>query len=354
MWRVLAVVGLAAAPSLSWALGLPAPGRAMPLAPPVPPAVADIRHVSAYEPHPSRAPAQGTRERRTAASVSLPQAGPGPLGATGVPPTALLAYQRSASVVDAAVASCHLDWTLLAAIGEVESDHGQAGGSHLDVDGVASPPIIGLRLDGRGGTSRVRDTDAGHLDGDPHFDHAVGPMQFLPSTWSAVAVDGDEDGRRRVQDIDDAALGSAVYLCAGGDDLSTNSGERAALLRYNHSTAYVGHVLAVAKDIQLSAVGVLMDDVPPAGGTTRAAPSAVPEATVPDPSRPVATAEIRPARDGDDQPCPTPVTDRTAIGRTDALPHRRSSARPDHDAIGDPHRDLGAATNDRSVLDPPC
>jgi membrane-bound lytic murein transglycosylase B len=35
-------------------------------------------------------------------------------------------------------------------------------------------------------------------------------MQFLPSTWAAVAVDGDDDGQRDVQDIDDASQASAV------------------------------------------------------------------------------------------------------------------------------------------------
>jgi hypothetical protein len=92
----------------------------------------------------------------------------------------------------------------------------------------------------------VHDTDAGRLDGDSRYDRAVGPMQFLPSTWAAVAVDGDGDGRRDVQDINDAALGSAVYLCADHDDLSTRAGQRAALLRYNHSRAYVDRVMAIA------------------------------------------------------------------------------------------------------------
>jgi hypothetical protein len=174
--------------------------------------------------------------------------------AEGIPAVALAAYQRSAAVMDTADPSCHLDWSLLAAIGQVESDQGRVGGSSLDQNGIAHPRIIGPRLDGKHGTSLVRDTDAGRLDGDRQFDHAVGPMQFLPSTWAAVAVDGDGDGRRDVQDINDASLGSAVYLCADHDDLATRAGSRAALMRYNHSRAYVDGVMAIAHDFATSSV----------------------------------------------------------------------------------------------------
>ena len=83
-------------------------------------------------------------------------------------------------------------------------------------------------------------------DGDTRWDRAVGPMQFIPSTWSVVGVDADGDGTRNPQDIDDAALATAVYLCSGDDDLSTEAGQVAATLRYNHSNAYVALVLATA------------------------------------------------------------------------------------------------------------
>ena len=70
-------------------------------------------------------------------------------------------------------------------------------------------------------------------------------MQFIPSTWSVVGVDADGDGVRNPQDIDDAALGTAVYLCSGADDLGTDAGQRAAVFRYNHSQSYVDLVLAI-------------------------------------------------------------------------------------------------------------
>lgn len=202
---------------------------------------------------PVRLPDPSGRDVHAPASSSKPSHLASPPNAQGIPAVALEAYQRAAIVIDSADTSCRLDWTLLAAIGRVESDHGQFAGGHLDRNGVARPRIIGPRLDGRAGTSVVRDTDAGRLDGDRHYDHAVGPMQFLPSTWAAVAVDGDADGRRNVQDIDDAALGSAVYLCADHGDLGTRAGQRAALLRYNHSQSYAAEVLAIAHDYASSA-----------------------------------------------------------------------------------------------------
>ena len=70
-------------------------------------------------------------------------------------------------------------------------------------------------------------------------------MQFIPSTWSVVGVDGDGDGKRNPQDIDDAALATAVYLCSGDEDLSKRAGQESAVYRYNHSQDYVNLVLSI-------------------------------------------------------------------------------------------------------------
>ena len=164
---------------------------------------------------------------------------------SGIPAAALAAYQRAQTVIDAADRGCHLPWQLVAAIGRVESDHGRADGNTLDDNGVARPGIYGPQLDGSHGTTRIADTDAGQYDSDAKFDRAIGPMQFIPSTWSVVGVDADGDGKRNPQDIDDAALATAVYLCSGDDDLSTIRGQRAAVYRYNHSTSYVDLVMSI-------------------------------------------------------------------------------------------------------------
>jgi len=163
----------------------------------------------------------------------------------GVPAPALTAYRRAAAVMGAADAACHLPWELLAAIGRVESDHGSFGDSRLDANGVARPAIVGRRLDGHGRVAAIPDTDAGQLDGDRRWDRAVGPMQFIPGTWRVVSVDADGDGRRDPQDIDDAALAAAVYLCAGSADLGTAAGREGAVHRYNHDDEYVALVLRV-------------------------------------------------------------------------------------------------------------
>ena len=163
----------------------------------------------------------------------------------GIPAAALAAYQRGEQVINSADASCNLTWQLIAAIGRVESDHGRYGGNVLGDDGKSRPGIYGIPLDGSNGTAEIRDTDGGQYDDDQVYDRAVGPMQFIPSTWGIVGVDGDGDGVRDPQDIDDAALASAVYLCSGDEDLSTYGGQKAAVYRYNHSQEYVDLVISI-------------------------------------------------------------------------------------------------------------
>jgi uncharacterized membrane protein YgcG len=168
------------------------------------------------------------------------------LAGDGIPSTALAAYQRAETLLGQADPACHLPWTLVAAIGRVESNHGRYGGSSLDNDGVATPSIIGVALTGRD-TAKVNDTDGGALDGDALYDHAIGPMQFIPGTWDAVAVDADGDSHKNPQDIDDAATAAGIYLCSGVGDLGTVDGARAAVMRYNRSANYADLVLAIAQ-----------------------------------------------------------------------------------------------------------
>ncbi|MEU4286974.1 lytic murein transglycosylase [Kribbella sp. NPDC026596] len=168
------------------------------------------------------------------------------LSRNGIPNAALKAYSRAQQVLAQVDPACHLPWTLVAAIGRVESNHGRFGGNALNSQGVAVPGIYGPRLDGVH-TAKISDTDAGAFDGDGAFDRAVGPMQFIPGTWRSMGVDGDGDGVRNPQDIDDAAMSTAVYLCSGKTDLSKASDLNSAVLRYNHSQQYVDLVVSIAK-----------------------------------------------------------------------------------------------------------
>ena len=168
------------------------------------------------------------------------------LSRNGIPTAALKAYSRAQQVMAQVDPRCQLPWTLVAAIGRVESNHGRFGGNSLNSNGVAVPGIYGPRLDGSN-VARISDTDAGKLDGDGAFDRAVGPMQFIPSTWRSMGVDGDGDGVKNPQDIDDAAMSAAVYLCSGDTNLSKAGDLNQAVLRYNHSQAYVDLVVSIAK-----------------------------------------------------------------------------------------------------------
>lgn len=205
----------------------------------------------------------GDWARRGAAAPLRPSTTPRAvrLDAHGIPAAALAAYHRAANLLQTSDPGCGLDWALLGAIGRVESNHARFGGNALDDRGIARPGIIGIALDGSGGTARILDTDGGVWDRDSVYDRAVGPMQFIPGTWRAVGADGDGDGVRNPQDLSDAATAAGVYLCSGHSDLRRPADAYSAVLRYNHSDAYAQTVLSIAaayrKGVQVLPVDAL-------------------------------------------------------------------------------------------------
>ncbi|MCL2581096.1 MAG: lytic transglycosylase domain-containing protein [Streptosporangiales bacterium] len=103
-----------------------------------------------------------------------------------------------------------LSWTVLAAIGQIESGDG----------------------------ANVGPSSAG----------ALGPMQFEPSTWKTwgMAAFG-QAGAPDIMNPLDAVPSAARMLCASGA-ASGGSGLRSAIFAYNHATWYVDEVLALASE----------------------------------------------------------------------------------------------------------
>jgi membrane-bound lytic murein transglycosylase B len=162
---------------------------------------------------------------------------------TNIPPRVLEAYAAASLRLAQEQPGCNLSWSTLAAIGRVESIHGTLGGGHIDEDGWATKRIVGPPLDGGPGVRAIRDTDGGKWDGDTTWDRAVGPMQFIPSTWRQWAVDANGDGVAHPQHIDDSVLAAARYLCASGRDLTDGRAWWSAVLSYNRSESYARTVL---------------------------------------------------------------------------------------------------------------
>ncbi|WP_025272794.1 lytic transglycosylase domain-containing protein [Haloglycomyces albus] len=143
----------------------------------------------------------------------------------GISPVALEAYGRAELISQARNPGCHLSWTTLAGIGSVETNHGTTGNAILEPNGDTSDDIYGPEVVVEG--ERMR---------------AAGPMQFIPPTWERWGTDGDGDGTVNVQNVFDAAVSAADYLCADGKDLRDPAQWYAAVYSYNHLDTYVHDV----------------------------------------------------------------------------------------------------------------
>ncbi|MET4925227.1 lytic transglycosylase domain-containing protein, partial [Streptomyces sp. PSRA5] len=171
-------------------------------------------------------------------SIDLPSLG---ASEAGIPATVLAAYKQAEQSIGVTNPGCNLPWQLLAAIGKVES--GQARGGRVDDNGTTFSPILGPVLNGVG-FANISDTDNGAYDGDKTHDRAVGPMQFIPSTWATWGQDANSDGRKDPNNIFDAALAAGRYLCANNRDLSVKANLDQAILSYNRSQEYLATVLS--------------------------------------------------------------------------------------------------------------
>jgi membrane-bound lytic murein transglycosylase B len=163
------------------------------------------------------------------------------------PLVALDAYWRAAAHMTGERPACRLGWWALAGISRVEGRHGTYGGSSLLASGQTTRAIIGIPLDGTNNTRAIPDTDGGALDGDPVWDRAVGPMQFIPTTWARFRADGDDNGQADPHNLYDATLAAARYLCRTSSGLDGDEGLRRAFFAYNNSMDYVERVLSFAR-----------------------------------------------------------------------------------------------------------
>ena len=224
-------------------------------------------------PHPPVAPSSTPTD---AASADWAQPGPAPVvaaephqaiqtkvdadwaeqtaAATGIPLQAVVAYAGAALYKERQMPECGISWSTLAGVGAIESDHGRYGDSELDENGTAKPGIFGIALDG-GDTAVVTDSDDGKIDGDPDHDRAVGPMQLIPQTWRNWHVDANGDGDENPQNIYDAVLASANYLCRSSGAMDTEAGWRAAISAYNSNDSYLLNVAAAATSYNAAATG---------------------------------------------------------------------------------------------------
>ncbi|WP_312870366.1 lytic transglycosylase domain-containing protein [Streptomyces himalayensis] len=220
----------------------------------------------------------------------------------GVPGRVLAAYRNTVQALAGSQPGCGLQVPLLAAIGRVESGH--ARGGDLDARGRTRHPILGPRLDGGPGVMAIRDTDDGAYDGDRVWDRAVGPAQFIPSTWQRWGSDANGDGAADPHHIDDAWLAAGRYLCTAGGDLRRSEGVRRAVLAYNHSDAYLRLVLSWMR--------VYAGNIVPSAAAPSAASSPRPEAERSPQTRPSGQSSAPPedrssqrSPSDDDPPAPT-------------------------------------------------
>jgi len=250
----------------------------------------------------------------------VPTTGSGGTGVTGtgeagIPATVLDAYKKAEAALQESKPGCNLPWQLLAAIGKVES--GQARGGRVTADGTTITPILGPQLDGNG-FALIPDTDNGVYDGNSTYDQAVGPMQFIPSTWEWAGRDGNGDGKKDPNNVYDAALAAGHYLCRNGWDLSVQADMNRAILSYNNSQDYLHTVLSWLEyyrkgtheipDGTGSLPGHRSDDNDPPSPS----PSPTPPSTPDTPSTPPTTPSSPPPSDnpstpGTPTPTPTPT-----------------------------------------------
>ena len=196
---------------------------------------------------------------------------------------AATAYIEGAKRAQELVPGCAVDPLFLAGFGKIESGHGTANGASIQPDGMVLPKILGPSLDGSGvggnttAISNKLPADKRFLYGvNGAYDQAVGPMQFLGSTFGGLQpppdFDGDPSTIPTPHSYYDATLGAAILLCNAGNGLQDEASMRTAAFSYNRSSSYVEKVMGEYQRLK-----ILM----PAGVQPASGPYVIPIANTP-------------------------------------------------------------------------
>lgn len=225
----------------------------------------------------------------------------------GIPASVLAAYKRAEQSLKSTDPDCNLPWQLLAGIGKVES--GQANGGRVDANGTTLTRILGPVLNGVG-FANISDTDNGAYDGDTTHDRAIGPMQFIPSTWATWGQDANGDGKKDPSNIYDAAQAAGMYLCANDRNLAVKADLDRAVLSYNHSREYLNTVLSWFEYYKRGTHQVPDGTGVLPGGRSDDRGRTTPTGTRPAPTTPAtkpATPKPVPSKPATPKPTPTPT-----------------------------------------------
>lgn len=244
-------------------------------------------------------------------------------GTRGIPEIVLAAYRNAELTLQASTPDCGLPWHLLAGVGKVESDH--AGNGRTDANGTTTGVIYGPALDGTLPDNEVIQA------ADGSYVRAVGPMQFLPGTWSIYASDGNGDNASDPNNVFDATVAAAKYLCSGGLDLRDPAQETRAVLRYNNSLDYASQVLSWSNAYKTGGTPVQVEvadelippgstpegDMPEGAGSSMSVGETTVLAAATDPSDPAAdppNSSTDPLNSTTEPPSTTPAPDATTTG----------------------------------------
>ncbi|MCF3963662.1 lytic transglycosylase domain-containing protein [Streptomyces fuscigenes] len=263
---------------------------------------------------------------------------------SGIPATVLAAYKQAEQELRQSSPQCHLPWQLLAAIGKVES--GQARGGAVDANGTTLRPILGPVLDGNG-FANITDTDHGLYDQDTVHDRAVGPMQFIPSTWQTWGRDANHDGVKDPNNIFDAALATGSKLCASNHDMTVQSDMNAAILSYNQSQEYLHTVLSWYEYYRKGT-----HEIPDGTGTLPSSPGPLDPTPSTSPSVPLPT--YTPTNTPSSTPDPGHSTAPHSGGTAPSKPHKPADpGKPDDPGTpSDPGTPGGGTTTPPATADP--